>query len=122
MVKPCNDCKHFDKGYNEKPCCVCVHAHRENKFEPEEPKVLTADRWFDKQTAVKSFPDEETKHLILCWTGVAFNDGHKNGRLERDLELRPFVDFCNQNADRMCTVWSEAREFLRNIKPLNHDG
>ena len=124
MGNKCDGCKHEGKSISM--CLGCVYYPKQvDRFEPAEPVVLSADQWFNNHKGVKYLPDEETKHLVLCWSGAAFRDGHNNGRLERDLELRGLVDVVDLlnyegaiDLQKHGEILEAIRETARNLKPI----
>lgn len=116
-MSTCENCKYIEKYPDLKPCINCKRRDilRPDLFEPEEQKVITADEWFDNQKGIRYLPDEETKHLIFCWTCAAFNDGHKEGRLEMFQEFDPLVKTLKEYFSD-CTKGSD--DLLLSIKNL----
>jgi hypothetical protein len=86
---------------------------------PVEPKVLTAEEWYKsfyswEELGISRY-DEQSQRI------ATFNAGHKNGRLERDLELRPAIEEMRE-ATLNDVTYDEyddrLHEALKNIPPL----
>lgn len=93
---------------------------------PAEPKVLK-----DVMEYLKSVnASDKIGHSELGRLECTFKAGHKNGRLERDLELRPVVDDFKEiettlaNMDSLIKpesfeIYKLVQSALRKLKPLN---
>lgn len=84
---------------------------------PAEPRVMKAEWYvnrFDQRKTTVSSINYSYEDMIIC-----FNQAHQNGRLERDLEVREFIQFCIDNREYMGTRWCGATMLLDKIKPLN---
>lgn len=116
MEHKCEDCKFAKtKHLNEHPCLNCSVRPTWYNFIPAESKVLTA---------------EEIAEKIVFNNGTPFradvikygNTMHQNGKLERDLEVRPMIEavkefFSEDNSLGCDDILYE----LENLKPLNGD-
>ncbi len=57
-----------------------------------EPKVFTAEEWLENQKLGWYYLRDDQKEIVKPWINGAFEDGHENGRLERDLEVSPLIE------------------------------
>lgn len=94
----------------------------EGEIIPAEPKVLTADEIVQKVT--DEDPDNRKPYRRLMYECT--NYAHQNGRLERDLELRQFVqyikDFCKSlDSEGFKKDAERILEQIEIIPPLNQD-
>lgn len=92
------------------PCEVAVS--KTWKVIPAEPKVLTYDKWVIKNHTNQN--DWEIGYIR-----IAFEAGHQNGRLERDLEVRPVIEKVER-----CMQLPSCNDFsmvMNNLKPLNKE-
>jgi hypothetical protein len=86
---------------------------------PVEPKVLTAEEWYKsfyswEELGISRY-DEQSQRI------ATFNAGHKNGRLERDLELRPAIESMRVAIESDMNFFESGNPFflnLKNIPPL----
>lgn len=91
----------------------------------EEPKVLTAEEVVAYM--VETYPhlkgndifDEVGRVMILDF----FNKGHQNGRLERDIELRPLLEavlnlYLKADHDGVSTYTQQVFDEFDNLPPL----
>jgi len=112
----CDKCEHNEKNYWQMPCSQCLWRSEKielmDHFKSTEPKVLTAEE----------FLHADTRNCILSFKDV-FEFAHKNGRLERDLELRPAMlialELAATNDSASPEHEQRLSEALKNIPPLD---
>ena len=82
---------------------------------PPEPEILTAGESFDNEYGDEYCGTEFKKGYM-----GGFKNGHQNGRLERDLELRPVIEvvqeFFTEDSSKGC---DDVRDMLANLPPLS---
>ena len=85
---------------------------------PAEPKVLSVDEAAEKYL---NFSNADQNYCMGWRTG--FFRGHSNGRLERDLELRPAIDLIEKRLSKPVDSFDypEMLAVIRKIKPLKQD-
>ena len=84
-----------------------------------EPRVLTADEWLES----RNYEVGHGLYYTLNDVIDTFNAGHQNGRLERDLELRPLLDAFAKYENNLGD-YDSRNELVKaycNLKPLNQE-
>ena len=80
-----------------------------------EPVVLSAFE-FSSLPKNKQVPYEREGDYIER----LFREGHNNGRLERDLELRPIIEYCKKQVElNRHSYWQDLIGLIENLKPLD---
>jgi hypothetical protein len=93
-----------------------AHLNLEGEIIPAEPKVLTAEEFIGKGY---NHPVEEQRYHYEDMVMIA-NRFHKNGRLERDLELRPLVKAVKEYHVGMSrNSITDVIDAIENLPPLN---
>lgn len=90
---------------------------REWKIIKPEPKVLTVKEWLDKHLPAKWKDDRDSFELACEFF-------QRNGRLERDKELRPLIKEIKKYIEKEYSPGSWTSVFsdeLKNLKPLNDE-
>ena len=85
----CKTCTQSLVPYNELPCSHCPHnPNFKDHYEKTEPKVLTHVEYWENWQSKEDLP--VGSHYQV--SKEAFEKGHKNGRLERDLEHKELIE------------------------------
>jgi hypothetical protein len=101
-----------------------IHFNLEGEIIPAEPKVLSESELFGKIMAL----DEYGCHTVFNrqWLSDVIDLCHQNGRLERDLELRPAIkkafEICsvkNHPLTNSIALLTELDDEIQNLPPLN---
>jgi len=86
----------------------------------EQEKQLTAVNWLNHNPPSHSCSNDG--NLSHYWSKnqvkESFNSGHKNGRLERDIDYKPFFDAFSRFRRSEGIILKDLCEILENIQPL----
>ncbi len=101
-------------------CLVSVFDEYQEEPEPAEPKVLTAEECYKARYTSHAF-DKNMKFLVYV---DGHEDGHQNGRLERDLEYKRVIKLANIiaiNSYLSDEMEQDMRFALCNLPPLTKE-
>ena len=83
-----------------------------------EPVVLSAEEFYTSFRDEIRFPGNNQQLSTII--EQAFEAGDKNGRLERDLELRPIIEYCKKQVElNRHSYWQDLIGLIKNLKPLD---
>lgn len=102
------------------PCFILDHFVADYELVEAEPDVLTAEEWIEKRREMYKHPRGFTWHDKDIFQACEFF--HQNGRLERDLEVRPAIEYLNALNSVDQYACNQLPIILKNLKPLNEDG
>jgi len=112
-----NKCQSCESKDSRKGCNICRYSPYlcDNYSKKVEPKVLTAEE------SLKRFQPDEFRSTSDFKDGYrcGFDNGKPQGRLERDLELKPLIEAVKEYRDDYQAYESMVIRYLQNLKPLN---
>jgi len=74
----------------------------EGEIIPAEPKVLTAEKYiYDNFDGIKALDKDDEHEFSYTEMIHCFDEGVEKGRLERDLELKPFIKCISDNIESL---------------------
>lgn len=122
-MNKCTECKHNGISPEEKPCNHCKYNQMNNSdcFESVKSKISVVEDWYKKRNYSPTLVGELEELMIKN----AFYDGIKQGRFERDNEIKPLLRLLACIKPEISThpdhIISKILKIYKELKPLNEE-
>lgn len=96
----CDICKNLNTDKGQLPCSMCEHRPHDlctrNRFEPIEPKLLTAEQIVKQHRMHRDFRDVLSDGALITLS----ENSIKNGQIKEWNRLKPLIDAAYQSGPR----------------------